>query len=230
MILRPAQQAILQYQYGRMAVSAVPGSGKTFTLALLAAQLVAAGYNTDNQTLDPDNDQHVMIVTYLNASVDTFKARIRKRLEEMDLPPDLGYEVRTLHSLALEIVRLSESGLGAANHDPAVLDQTQSSHFLAAALDGWIEANPHLWHAFLSNDSPRERALWRKISEDTAHSFIRSAKNNRYQPYEILTQLAEQAAQENGYEQPDLSFSNSPLLHMMTGIYGRYQSILTHQG
>ena len=230
MILRPAQQAILQYQHGRMAVSAVPGSGKTFTLALLAAQLVAAGYNTDNQTLDPDNDQHVMIVTYLNASVDTFKARIRKRLEEMDLPPDLGYEVRTLHSLALEIVRLSESGLGAANHDPAVLDQTQSSHFLAAAVDGWIEANPHLWHAFLSNDSPRERALWRKISEDTAHSFIRSAKNNRYQPYEILTQLAEQAAQENGYEQLDLSVSNSPLLHMMTGIYGRYQSILTHQG
>lgn len=230
MILRPAQQAILQYQNGRMAVSAVPGSGKTFTLALLAAQLVAAGYSAENPALDPADDQNVLIVTYLNASVDTFRARIRKRLEEKELPPDQGYEVRTLHSLALEIVRLAESGLGTSSNDPAVLDDTQSSHFLATAVDGWIEANPHLWHAFLSDNSPRERARWRDISEQTARSFIRVAKNNRYQSYEILSQLEQQAAREIGSEQSAPSVSRSPLLHMMTGIYGRYQAILARQG
>ena len=39
--LRPAQAEILTYENGRLAISAVPGSGKTFTLSLLAAQLIA---------------------------------------------------------------------------------------------------------------------------------------------------------------------------------------------
>ena len=87
--LRPAQEEILAYRAGRMAVSAVPGSGKTFTLSLLAAQLIADG------RIDPDNSQQVLIVTFLNASVDAFRARIRRRLLEMGLP-DTGFDVRTL--------------------------------------------------------------------------------------------------------------------------------------
>jgi DNA helicase-2/ATP-dependent DNA helicase PcrA len=31
--LRPAQEKILEYENGRLAISAVPGSGKTFTLS-----------------------------------------------------------------------------------------------------------------------------------------------------------------------------------------------------
>jgi len=218
-----------------MAVSAVPGSGKTFTLALLAAKLVAEGYAGENISLDPNDDQQVLIVTYLNASVDTFKARIRKRLEEMELPPFYGYEVRTLHSLALEIVRLSESGLGPNSNEPAVLDETQSNHFLGRAVEGWIEANPQMWYAFLSDNSPRQRARWRDITERTAGSFIRAAKNERYQSYEIFAQIEEQAAQRSSSEQSAESGSSlgrqgTPLLYMMAGIYGRYQSILIHQG
>ena len=75
--LRPAQAKILAYENGRLAISAVPGSGKTFTLSLLAAQLIGHG------RINPDAGQQILIVTYLNASVDTFRARIRKRLDEM---------------------------------------------------------------------------------------------------------------------------------------------------
>ncbi|MCA9933542.1 MAG: UvrD-helicase domain-containing protein, partial [Anaerolineales bacterium] len=95
MNLRPAQEAILEYENGRLAISAVPGSGKTFTLSLLAAQLIGDG------RIQPDSQQ-ILIVTYLNASVDTFKARIRKRLTELELSTERGFDVRTLHSLALE--------------------------------------------------------------------------------------------------------------------------------
>ena len=42
--LRPAQQKILEYENGRLAISAVPGSGKTFTLSLLAAKLIGNGH------------------------------------------------------------------------------------------------------------------------------------------------------------------------------------------
>ncbi len=230
MQLRPAQEEILKYQKGRMAVSAVPGSGKTFTLALLAAQLISEGYAGENGVLNPRENQQVLIVTYLNASVDTFKARIRRQLEAMALPPDHGYDVRTLHSLALEIVRLSESGLGPDSNEPAVSDETQSSHFLARAVDGWIEANPKQWYAFLGDDSPQARARWRDISERTAHAFIRTAKNERYQPYEILGRIAEEDAAALRDEQAQEGLSSSPLLRMMAGIYDRYQSILFHQG
>jgi ATP-dependent exoDNAse (exonuclease V) beta subunit len=49
MKLRHAQEEIVAYKHGRMAVSAVPGSGKTFTLAQLAATLLAEG----NRSLGP---------------------------------------------------------------------------------------------------------------------------------------------------------------------------------
>ncbi|KAA3660611.1 MAG: ATP-dependent helicase, partial [Chloroflexi bacterium] len=141
MQLRPAQAEILKYTNGRLAISAVPGSGKTFTLSLLAAQLIGNG------RIDPNAGQQILIVTYLNSSVDTFKARIRRRLDEMGLP-DQGFDVRTLHSLSLEIVRSANSSLG-DDTGPDVLDETQGNSHLAKAIDDWIALNPDLWHAFL---------------------------------------------------------------------------------
>lgn len=228
--LRPAQEDIIRYQHGRMAVSAVPGSGKTFTLAHLASKLLAEGYAFDNPYLKPDKDQRVLIVTYLNASVDTFRARVRKNLEDLGLPPDHGYDVRTLHSLALEIVRISESGLGPDAAGPTVTDESQSALFLGRALDSWIEAYPDLWQAFDGGDSPRAQTRWRENVLRTAHSFIRAAKNERYRVQDIQARL-------NLFRDPVPDFTidpgqveSSPLLFMLTGIYGGYQRILDQQG
>ena len=215
--LRPAQQAILEYKNGRMAVSAVPGSGKTFTLSLLAAQLIADGRIT------PATGQQVLIVTYLNASVDNFKNNIRKRLDEMNIFP-IGFDVRTLHSLALEIVNVAQRGLGDSENAFVVLDEGQGSHFLARAVDAWIESNPDLWHAFLPDDSPQMKARWRNITESTAKTFIRAAKNERYQPEVIMDKL--QRSEERRARSEEMPL---PLLQMMVGIYGRYQSILHRQ-
>lgn len=224
MNLRPAQAEILKYENGRLAISAVPGSGKTFTLSLLAAQLIANG------RLDPAAGQQILIVTYLNSSVDNFRARIRKRLEELELPP-AGFDVRTLHSLALEIVRLSESGLGAENNGPDVLDDGRSSDALSQAVAGWIDAHPEQWYAFLPDDSPQMRARWRDVTERTARAFIRAAKNERYRPEEIMRRL-EIGDWRLDNDSPNLQsqISESPLLWMMAGIYGRYQTLLSRQG
>ncbi len=218
MQLRPAQAEILNYVNGRLAISAVPGSGKTFTLSLLAAQLIESG------SVNANADQQVLIVTYLNSSVDTFKARIRKRLVEMELP-DRGFDVRTLHSLALEIVRTANSSLG-DDSGPAVLDETQSSHFLSLAIDGWIESNAEAWHAFLPDNSPQMRARWRDVTARTAKTFIRTAKNERYAPEQIMQEGREPRHEEDSSLPP---LPPAPLLEMMAGIYGRYQAILTRQ-
>lgn len=211
--LRPAQAEILNYTNGRLAISAVPGSGKTFTLSLLAAQLIANG------SIDVDAGQQILIVTYLNASVDTFKARIRKRLDEIGLPP-VGFDVRTLHSLALEIVRLSESGLGEENTGPEVLDDAGRDNALVTAVAQTIDQYPEQWLQFLSDDTPQLRARWRDITERTARTFIRTAKNERYTPDHIQQKLV---SGENEINQ-------SPLLHLMTNTYARYQQILMRQG
>jgi DNA helicase II / ATP-dependent DNA helicase PcrA len=228
--LRPAQAEILTYRRGRLAISAVPGSGKTFTLSLLAAQLIADG------RLDAEAGQQILIVTYLNASVDTFKARIRKRLDEMALPP-VGFDVRTLHSLALEIVRTAHTGVGETADALVVLDETQSNHFLALAVDGWIETHAETWQAFLPDNSPQMKARWRDITERTAKAFIRAAKNERYHPDQISRRLqAGWSARERGSggaeelaSSPLPPSASAPLLFMMTGIYGRYQTILARQ-
>ncbi|MCA9946329.1 MAG: UvrD-helicase domain-containing protein, partial [Anaerolineales bacterium] len=220
--LRPAQEKILEYENGHMAISAVPGSGKTFTLSLLAAKLIGNG------RIDP-NHQQILIVTYLNASVDNFKVRIRQRLEAEDLPP-IGFDVRTLHSLALEIVRTANSSLGDES-GPLVLDEGQGSHFLARAVDGWIEDHPGEWHQFLTDDSPQTRARWRDVTQKMAKAFIRAAKNERYRPEQIIERLETGDWRlENGDDNLQSPINQSPLLWMMAGIYGRYQTILDRQG
>jgi DNA helicase II / ATP-dependent DNA helicase PcrA len=219
MNLRPAQAEVLKYRHGRMAVSAVPGSGKTFTLSLLAAELIAGGH------IDTAAGQQILIVTYLNASVEAFRARIRKRLEEKGFPAT-GFDVRTLHSLALEVVRTAAGGNGESS-GPAVLDEGQATHFLTRAVDAWIEAHPDVWHAFLPGNGPQRRARWRDITERTARAFIRNAKNERYRPQQILARVRDRLT-ETG-EQAPTPDAPSPFVWMMADIYERYQTVLARQ-
>ena len=222
MQLRPAQAEILKYTNGRLAISAVPGSGKTFTLSLLAAQLI------ENGQVNPQAGQQILVVTYLNASVDTFKARIRKRLEEKGLP-DGGYDVRTLHSLALEIVRQANATLG-DEVGLVVTDETQSNHFLAQAVDRWIDDHPGLWMAFLPDQTPQTKARWRDLIQRTAKAFIRTAKNERHRPEQITTKLVDSQSPISDLQSQQEQIAQSPLLQMLSGIYGRYQTILNRQG
>lgn len=214
-----------------MAVSAVPGSGKTFTLSLLAARLIAGG------RIDVAAGQQILVVTYLNASVETFKARIRQRLQEMDLPLT-GFDVRTLHSLGLEIARAAGGALG---DEFVVLDEVQADYYLNRAVNTWIELNATLWRRFLPDDDTLQmRTRWRSVTERTARTFIRTAKNERLQPQHIQARLRQQQESlQQEAEQADLAFDDLmlhtvvegyPLLRMLTGIYEQYQMILTRQG
>ena len=67
---RPAQQQILSYQSGTMGISAVPGSGKTWTLSLLAAEIIK------NNLIS--SDQEVLIVTLVNSAVDNFPGELAR--------------------------------------------------------------------------------------------------------------------------------------------------------
>jgi DNA helicase-2/ATP-dependent DNA helicase PcrA len=240
MKLRPAQEEILKYESGRMAISAVPGSGKTFVLTRLAALLISAG------KLQVDAGQRVLIVTYLNSSVDTFQARIANWLRQLGLPPTSGYDVRTLHSLAREILLFDPAAAGVLQEFP-VLDEGQRALLLARAVDGWIHDNAADWYALLppeAADSPRLRARWRNLTEETARDLIRVAKNHRYPPGAIRERLHQRLSRwtrdregtgPGGRLYGDATHRPSPLVSlsliaMLTGIYSRYQNAVEIQG
>ena len=84
---RPEQADVLSYSGGTMGISAVPGSGKTFTLSALAADLIEKLIRSQNGGPDQEPDQEILIVTFSNAAALNFSARIGGFLAERGLLP-----------------------------------------------------------------------------------------------------------------------------------------------
>lgn len=133
--MRPGVPEILAYRGGYMAVPAVPGAGKTTTLACLAAELIAAGVRGK-----------ILIVTYMNSSVGNFKQKLARFLEEKGLPPTRGYEVRTLHSLAVTVLKERPDQL-LIDEALRVLDPAERDRIVRAETKRWIGENYEIWQA-----------------------------------------------------------------------------------
>jgi DNA helicase-2/ATP-dependent DNA helicase PcrA len=212
--LRPSQSDILRYRGGRMGVSAVPGSGKTFTLSALAAQIITSS------VLEPD--QEVLIVTLVNSAVDNFAARIGKMIEERGLLPHLGYRVRTLHGLAHDIVR-ERPALAGLDERFQIVDEREADLIRKEAANAWLKANAHLLEDYFDpemEDSKRDwvrRQHFPELVHSLALAFIRSAKDRRLDP-DDLRRLLEQAA------------GPLPLVEMGLAIYADYQRALQYRG
>ena len=131
--LRPSQAQILRYRGGRLGISAVPGSGKTFTLSALAAQIIAEG------RIGPD--QEVLVVTLVNSAVENFAYRIGGLIRERGLLPHLGYRVRTLHGLAHDIVR-EKPALAGLEERFQIVDEREADFIRKEAAEAWLAAHP----------------------------------------------------------------------------------------
>jgi DNA helicase II / ATP-dependent DNA helicase PcrA len=141
--LRPSQARIINYQGGKMGISAVPGAGKTFTLSLLAANLLSSGAIGPNQ--------EVLVVTLVNSAVDNFAGRIASMIQSTRLMPNFGYRVRTLHGLAHDIVRERPEAVGLAN-DFQIVDEAESTRILREVALAWLRTNPDLIESYLKAD------------------------------------------------------------------------------
>ena len=120
-----------------MGISAVPGSGKTFTLSLLAARLVER--LASEGTLD---DREVLVVTFTNSAVANFRARIGAFLrQEKGLLPGAGYRVRTLHGLAHDIVR-ERPGLVGLSEDFDIIDDRTAVDIKREAALAYLRITP----------------------------------------------------------------------------------------
>jgi DNA helicase-2/ATP-dependent DNA helicase PcrA len=208
--LRPEQEDIvLGYTGGLVGIAAVPGSGKTFTLAHLAARLIY------DQRLAPD--QEVLVVTFTNSAVNSFQARIAHILrDQYGLVPFVGYRVRTLHGLAHDIVRERPALVGLAD-DFVILDEKLS---LEIQHDIVVQRLPE-WSERLSNyldpeGNPQSaRRAFEQDLPDLVIRFIKHAKDLRQGPDDLLA-LAHS--------------SDFDLVRFATYVYDDYQRSLAYRG
>ena len=116
-IPRDDQKPVLAYEQGKMAISAVPGAGKTTILLALIIKLMDRGVNPEN----------IFVMTYMESAARNFRERIKNiRQNSTQLP-----NISTIHGLALRI--LKENGnferLG-LNPDFEICDDTQRTRIV----------------------------------------------------------------------------------------------------
>jgi DNA helicase-2/ATP-dependent DNA helicase PcrA len=219
-ILRPEQEEIARYQGGLMRVSAVPGSGKTQTLAALTTRLLKSG------RIPPEGE--ILIVTFTNSAVDNIRARIRAMLAAEGAIADVGYKVLTLHGLAYLIIR-ERPDLAGISVDFAMDDELSGRQTIPEASRAYQRENRDYWLSFIPTDlgaARRDKAEenWSDKTEAIAREVIRMAKNLRWTSADLLARLAEAG------EAPGGSSAVSPFLRMGARLYERYEDILRSGG
>lgn len=122
---REDQIPIINYEGGTMAVPAVPGAGKTFIVTNLVAKLIKNGNNQPGK---------ILILTYMNSAVNNFKGRIAKLLEENEVKETNSYEVMTIHSLAVKIIK-EKPEIVMLNDEFSIVDDLKRSIILNECID-----------------------------------------------------------------------------------------------
>lgn len=114
---RDDQKPVLEYRKGKMAISAVPGAGKTTILLELIIKLLKDNINPEN----------IFVLTYMESAARNFRERIQNANQELSQLPNIS----TIHGLALKILKENENfeRLG-LNADFEICDDTQRSRIL----------------------------------------------------------------------------------------------------
>lgn len=209
--LRPDQEQVVRYRGGYLAVPAVPGAGKTTVLAALASDLIAGGRHEPGR---------ILVVTYTNSGVGNFRTRIGDMLAERGLSRNSGYEVRTLHSLAMSVVRERPEALRLTDQF-SVLDGPRQERVLGEIARRWMAWHRAEWEAALKPDLPpyrRDDALrrWEKETTSLFLTMIKQFKARGIGPAEAVHLAA---------DLPGTSF-----LKWAAEVYGLYQAELGAQG
>ncbi len=225
MPLRAEQQEIANYAGGRLAVSAVPGSGKTYTLAALAARMLAQAGERSNVF----DERELLVVTFTTSAVDNIRNRIRRQLSDLGLT-DGGYRVLTLHGLAHLIVR-TRPDLAGTGSDFSIDDEVSGGQALTDAVRWFTDfAYSDTWQSFLPQDSnaqtqTRTREAWRSATYRLASEVTRLSKNLRLGASELRSWLDGTA--------PGPQMAGrilSPYLDIGARIYERYEKLLAQSG
>lgn len=211
--LRSGQQSMADWQSGPLAVSAVPGAGKSTGMAVAAA-LAIARYQLHAR-------RQLIVVTFTRSATANIKAKIRKCLQELVFP-QTGFTVNTLHGLALNIATRHPELSGLNLQTATVVSPNQSHRLIRACVEQWIVANPRRYSVLLEGTHfdgeeterlRRQSVLRTEVLPSLANTVIREAKSSGLLPQDLWA-LARQT--------PD----NYGILAIAAGLYEQYQALL----
>lgn len=179
--LRPGQVELTQWQGGKMAVSAVPGSGKSYSLAVAGAIAVY------EQNLHQNH--YLLIVTYSRSAAASIKEKIRTILtDELHLPP-VGFVVQTIHSLASTIVNRYSFLSGLHLEGSNLVDVAANHPLILETVDNWMNLNSDAFQALVRGKTQkfngeesevlrRESVLRTEVLPKLTHTVIKTMKSS----------------------------------------------------
>ncbi len=219
--LRPGQQQMADWHSGPLAVSAVPGAGKSTGMAAAAAIAIARQYQRSNSS-GSSQRQQLVVVTFTRSAVANIKVKIRKYLREELSLPQTGFVVYTLHGLALNIASRHSDLSGLQLDNVTLITPNQSHRFIRTAVEQWIASYPGHYFRLLEGIQfdgeeterlRRQSVLRTEVLPDLATTVIHEAKSSGMLP-EDLRRLAEQ------------SIDNYEILTVAAGLYEQYQKLM----
>lgn len=212
--LRPGQQQMADWQGGALAVSAVPGAGKSTGMAAAAA-LAIARYQLHAR-------RALIVVTFTRSAAANIKAKIRKYLrEDLSLPPG-GFFVHTLHGLALNIATRHPDLSGLQLDGATLITPNQSHRLIRTCVEQWIAIHPRSYSHLLEGRQfdgeeterlRRQSVLRTEVLPALAASVIHEAKSSGLLP-SSLGKLSEEPVDEYG------------ILAIAAGLYEQYQNLM----
>ncbi|PMB43536.1 DNA helicase UvrD [Fischerella thermalis CCMEE 5205] len=219
--LRPGQQQMADWYSGPLAVSAVPGAGKSMGMAAAAAIAIARQYQRSNSSRSSERRQ-LVVVTFTRSAVANIKAKIRKYLRDDLSLPQTGFVVYTLHGLALNIASRHPNLSGLQLDNVTLITPTQSHRFIRTAVEQWIASHPGHYFRLLEGIQfdgeeterlRRQSVLRTEVLPDLATTVIHEAKSSGMLP-EDLRRFSEQ------------TIDNYEILTVAAGLYEQYQNLM----
>jgi DNA helicase II / ATP-dependent DNA helicase PcrA len=221
--LRPGQTQMADWQSGPLAVSAVPGAGKSTGMAAAAAIAIARQYEYYLNTGNKDYKQ-LIVVTFTRSATANIKFKIRENLKKLSLP-QTGFAVYTLHGLALIIASRHPHLSGLQLENATLITPNQSHKFIRTAVERWITNHPQIYLHLLAGKEfdgeeteklRRQSVLRTEILPDLAYTVIHEAKSSGISPADLL-KWSEQTPDKYG------------ILKIAAGLYAQYQKIMQLQ-
>ena len=220
--LRIGQQPMADWKGGPLAVSAVPGAGKSTGMAAAAAIAIARQYE-NKDSLRPTIRRQLVVVTFTRSAAANIKAKIRQYLREGLSLPQTGFVVYTLHGLALNIATRHPELSGLELDYVTLITPNQSHRFIRTAVEKWIANNSRLYALLMEGMQfdgeeterlRRQSVLRTEVLPELATAVIHEAKSSGMTP-EDLHQLSQQSI--DAYE----------VLKIAAGLYEQYQTLMS---
>ena len=210
-VFRKDQKEIMKYKSGSMGIQAVPGAGKTFIITNLVAKLL-------KKMKDDDQDGKILVLTYMNSAANNFKSRIRAILEDEGLDKG-GFEVMTIHSLSMKIIR-ENTDIAMLSEESQIIDDYKKGILIQMAIDEYesIPANETRIRSFLKKYLRDDQAQVDKWYREFTNIVLNAIKLMKYADISVDRLEAY------------LDLGQATIMKIIGPIYKNYQTILDQEG